>query len=176
MNFITKIIDSKFFDRPVLQVSQELLGQYIIRKINNQKLKLQITEIEGYDGPLDLACHGRFGKTERTVPMFGPAGHFYVYLIYGIHWMLNIVTGPENYPAAILIRGTKEISGPGKLTNFLKIDKSFNSKLAITDNNLWFEKNTEIIKQKNILRTPRIGVDYAGPIWSQKPYRFLLKK
>ena len=79
----------------------------------------------------DLACHANKGKTKRTEPMFGPAGHFYVYMIYGMYWMLNIATGPKDYPAAILIRGTREISGPGRLTNHLQIDKSINSKRSL---------------------------------------------
>ena len=102
-------------------------------------------------------------------------GHFYVYLIYGMYWMLNIVTGPKDYPAAILIRGTKEVSGPGKVTKFLKINKDFDKKLSCKNSNLWIEDREVKIKPAKILKTPRIGIDYAGPIWSKKFYRFVIQ-
>ena len=108
--------------------------------------------------------------------MFGPPGYYYVYLIYGMYWMLNIVTGPKNYPAAVLIRGAGQFNGPGKLTKNLLIDKNFNSKLTDTKTCLWFEDRNEKILKNNIIKTPRIGVNYAGPIWSTKRYRFVLKE
>jgi len=170
-----KILTTDFFNQATLLVTQKLLGKFLVRKIKNQTISFMITEVEGYDGPNDLACHACKGKTKRNEVMFSQAGHFYTYLIYGMYWMLNIVTGPEDYPAAILIRGTKEIVGPGRLTKQLKIDKSFNNKLATPENNLWFEDRGIKVYKKNILQTPRIGVSYAGPIWSIKPYRFILK-
>ena len=105
--------------------------------------------------------------------MFGPAGHFYVYLIYGMYWMLNIVTGEKDYPAAILLRGAGPICGPGRLTKTLNIDKHLNGKLISPENGLWIENHGNISPE--IISTPRIGIDYAGPKWSQKPYRFVLK-
>ncbi len=107
--------------------------------------------------------------------MFGHPGYFYVYLCYGMHWMLNIVTAQKNYPAAILIRGLKEVKGPGKLTKFLQIDLRFNGKKSNPKSGLWFEDRGIKIKKESIQKTPRIGVNYAGPVWSQKLYRFLLK-
>ena len=89
---MNKILTADFFDRPVVDVAKDLLGKSLVRKIGTQEIHLEINEVEAYDGPQDLACHGRFGKTKRTEPMFGPAGHFYVYFVYGVHWMLNIVT------------------------------------------------------------------------------------
>ncbi|HBS48360.1 TPA: 3-methyladenine DNA glycosylase [Candidatus Dependentiae bacterium] len=168
------ILNQDFFDKPVLEVAPKLLGKLLVRKIENQTISLMITEVEAYDGPLDLASHGRFGKTKRNEVMFGPAGYFYVYLIYGMYQMLNIVTGPKDYPAAILIRGVKNIKGPGRLTKQLKIDKSFNGLIANKTSNLWFEDNEIQISQNEIIATPRIGVEYAKE-WAQKEYRFLLK-
>jgi DNA-3-methyladenine glycosylase len=130
-----------------------------------------ITEIEAYDGPNDKASHACRGKTERNKVMFGEAGNWYVYFTYGMHWMLNIVTGPKDYPAAILIRGTKEISGPARITKFLKIDKKFNGKSASKKSNLWIEDRGIKIKSSQITAAKRIGVDYAGN-WANKHYRF----
>jgi DNA-3-methyladenine glycosylase len=170
------ILPTKFFNRPVLEVCPELLGKFLVREFEGNKISLMINEIEAYDGPLGLACHAAKGRTTRTEPLFGPAGHFYVYFVYGMYWMLNIVTGPVDYPAAILIRGAGNIRGPGKLTKSLKIDKAQNSRLAAATNGLWFEDQGVKIHKTDILKTPRIGVDYAGPIWSKKPYRFFLKQ
>jgi DNA-3-methyladenine glycosylase len=154
--------------------AQYLLGKTLVRKIDNHIIKLIITEVEAYDGPHDLACHARFGKTKRTEAMFLPAGHIYMYLIYGMYWMLNIVTGPKDYPCAILIRGTQTISGPGRLTKKLYLDKTHNKKILCKKTGLWIENNKIKILKKNIIKTPRIGVDYAGPIWAKKKYRFVL--
>ncbi len=134
-----------------------------------------INEVEAYDGPHDQASHGRFGKTERTLPMFGPPGHFYMYLIYGMYWMLNIVTGPVDYPAAILIRGAGEFVGPGRLTRRLVLDKSFNGRLASPETGLWFEDRGFVVTQEMIGTSARIGIDYAGQEWAAKHYRFFLK-
>lgn len=134
-----------------------------------------ITEVEAYDGFKDKASHASRGKTKRNQVMFGEAGCFYIYLTYGIHWMLNVVTGPKDYPAAVLIRGTDKVGGPARLTKFLKIDKILNSKKAELKTGLWFEDRGVKISDKQISITPRIGVAYAGSVWSKKKYRFLLK-
>jgi len=167
-------LTARFFNRHVLKVAEDLLGKYLIRKIGRKIIALPITEVEAYDGPRDKACHASRGKTPRTEPMFGPGGRFYVYFCYGIHWMLNIVTGPKNYPSAILIRAAGHINGPAKLTRYLKINKSLNAKEALPENGLWFEDRAVRIKKSKIKKSPRIGVSYAGPVWSEKPYRFTL--
>ena len=133
-----------------------------------------ITEVEAYDGPHDQAAHGRFGLTSRTDPLFGPAGHFYVYLIYGMYWMLNIVTDQPGYPAGVLIRGTAEITGPGRLTKYLHITNSLNGMPVDPSSGLWIEDRNIIIQPGDILTTPHIGIDYAGE-WKDKLYRFVLK-
>jgi DNA-3-methyladenine glycosylase len=178
-----KTLPASFFDRPTLIVARELLGKYLVRQLsgstNGQTAALMITEVEAYDGPRDLASHARRGLTPRTTIMFGPAGYFYVYFTYGMHWMVNIVTGSKGYPAAILIRGgmTKDgilINGPARLTKHLKIDKSQNEKLADRKTGLWFEDRGANMKDYKILKSARVGVDYAGEIWAKKLYNFTL--
>jgi len=171
-----KVLTKTFFNRKTLTVAQELLGKYLVRKIGKREVALKIIEVEAYDGPGDLASHASHGKTERNKIMFGPASNFYVYFTYGIHWMLNVVTGPKDYPAAILIRGAGDISGPARLTKFLRITGKMNNKPAEPMSGLWFEDRGELINKRNIKRTPRIGVNYAGEVWAKKPYRFVLKE
>src|SRR5215470_2475640 len=109
------ILRSVFFERPADVVARELLGKVLVRHIKGMRIALTISETEAYLGPHDLACHAARGRTPRTEVLFAPAGTLYVYLVYGMHWMLNIVTGPSGYPAAVLIRSTGTASGPGRL-------------------------------------------------------------
>lgn len=170
-----KRLPRSFFQRKTLRVAKELVGQYLVRKIENKIVREKITETEAYVGPHDLACHSSKGKTDRNAPMFAEAGTIYVYFTYGMHWMLNIVTEEKDFPAAVLIRGTEKISGPARLTKALKIDKRLNGKKLGKKSGLWFEYDLKIENRKlKIIRTPRIGVAYAGSIWSKKPYRFVL--
>jgi DNA-3-methyladenine glycosylase len=169
-----EILGKDFFNRPVVKVAQDLIGKYLVRKIGRKIIALQITEAEAYDGPHDLACHASKGRTKRTEPMFGHAGQFYVYLCYGVYWMLNIVTGPQNYPAAVLIRAAGELKGPGKITKNLQINKSLNAKKACPGSGLWFEDRGIRIPKSQIRKTPRVGVSYAGTVWAKKRYRFIL--
>ncbi|MDD4988953.1 MAG: DNA-3-methyladenine glycosylase [Candidatus Pacebacteria bacterium] len=171
-----KILGQKFFNRPVVKVSEELLGKYLVRKIGNREVAYKITEVEAYDGEKDLASHSSKGRTPRTEVLYGEAGYFYVYLCYGMYWMLNIVTEKKDYPSAILIRGIDGFDGPGKLTRKLKIDRKLNGKSAEPASKLWVEDRGEKIDSKQVKKTPRIGVAYAGPIWSKKKYRFVLSK
>ncbi len=103
--------------------------------------------------------------------MFGGPGIFYVYFVYGMHWMLNVVTGPAGFPAAILIRGVEGIDGPARLTKAMSVDASLNAKPAIEATGVWFSKGRPI-PGKNIIRSARIGVAYAGADWASRPYRF----
>lgn len=176
-----KILNKSFFRRPTLEVAEDMLGKFLVKKADKKKISAMITEVEAYDGFDDKASHAHNGKTKRNEVMFGVAGYWYVYLVYGMHNMLNIVTGKKNYPAAILIRGisawekdTKvQIDGPGKLTKFLKIDRSLNKKKAEKKTGLWIEDRGIKIEKKEIKKTPRIGVSYAGEC-AQKPWRFVL--
>jgi DNA-3-methyladenine glycosylase len=105
--------------------------------------------------------------------MFGPAGRWYVYLCYGMHWMLNVVTGSAGVPAAVLIRGAGVHVGPGRVTKGLGIDRSFDGQPAGRRAGLWFEPGGSAVPRRLIERTPRIGVDYAGE-WAEKPLRFVV--
>src|SRR3989338_10263905 len=119
---MSRILEPYFYNRPTLIVAQDLLGKFLVRKIGNKEITSMIIEVEAYDGFKDKASHASKGRTLRNEVMFGEAGRWYVYLIYGMYWMLNIVTGPKDYPAAILIRGVVDASGPGRLTKFFKIN------------------------------------------------------
>ena len=167
------VLDQAFYARPALVVARELLGKYLVRSESGKKIAAQIHETEAYVGPHDLACHAAKGHTPRTAVMFGPAGKWYVYFIYGIHWMLNVVTETEGFPAAVLLRGAGQWNGPARLTKALDIDRRLNGAAAIRATGLWIEDHGEAIGRSRVRRTPRIGVDYAGP-WAAKPYRFLL--
>lgn len=169
------ILGNEFLSRQTLVVAEELLGQHLCRKIGDSTFRYRITEVEAYDGPEDKACHAHKGKTDRNSIMFGPAGHWYVYLCYGVHWLLNIVTGPKEYPAAVLFRGLREVSGPGRLTKKLEINKAQNHLQATQDSGLWLESSGHTINAQDFEKMPRIGIDYAGPQWANVPYRFLLK-
>ncbi len=161
-----------FFNRPVVRVAQDLLGKFLVVKNRGKVVALMITEVEAYDGFKDKASHAARGQTSRNKPMFGPAGRWYVYFVYGNHFMLNIVTGKKDYPAAVLIRGVEGIKGPGRLTKRFKIDKNFNNLPATKKSSLWLEDRGVMIKKSEIKKSPRIGVSYAGPVWSKKLYRF----
>lgn len=167
------ILKKKIFERTTLKVAQELLGKFLCRKLGGRTAKYIITEVEAYDGPHDKASHAYKGKTARNAPMFGSAGVWYVYFVYGMHYMLNIVTGSKDYPAAVLIRGVEGINGPARLTKKLKINKKFNNKLASKKTGLWIEDRGIKIKKSQIKTSPRIGVSYAGE-WKDKHFRFYL--
>jgi len=155
-------------------LAQNLLGKFLIYEKNGKKIEKMITEVEAYDGPKDRASHAHKGKTPRTEVMFYEAGHWYIYLIYGMYFMANIVTGPREFPAAILIRGVENISGPGKVTKSFGITKKFNGKKASFQNKLYIIDKGIKVPYKKIKKTPRIGVSYAGKYWAGKKYRFIL--
>ena len=153
-------------------VAPELIGQYLVRNYPDGKMmRYQITEVEAYRGSEDLACHASKGKTERTKIMYHQGGHIYMYLIYGMYWMLNFVTSIEDIPQAVLIRGVGDLDGPGKLTRELKIDKSFYGEDLASSKRIWVESSDKIVK---LIATPRINIDFAGDVWSKKLWRFLL--
>ncbi len=156
------------------EVAPQLLGQYLCRRYpNGQVKKYLITEVEAYVGEEDKACHSSKGRTKRTEVMYGPPGRWYVYLIYGMYFMLNLVTSPVGDPQAVLFRGVVEIEGPGRLTRRLAIDRSFNGLPANPQTGLWLEKGY-LIKPSQIIALPRVGVEYAQE-WKDKLLRFKLK-
>jgi DNA-3-methyladenine glycosylase len=170
----SNVIPQPFFSRSAAKVGRELLGKKLVRQVGKTRTALTVTETEAYEGVHDLASHSSKGRTARTEVMFGPAGRFYVYRIYGLHWMLNIVAGDVGDAAAVLIRGVEGISGPGRVAAAIGIDASYHGRQAIPETGLWFEDTKERAKKQRIRATPRIGVDYAGPIWAAKKLRFVI--
>ena len=166
-------LPASFFRRPTLEVCRDLLGKNLCREIKGQIVRLPLVELEAYDGPEDLASHASRGMTPRNKVMFEEGGVWYVYLCYGMHWMLNIVTGERGFPGAILLRGAGSVDGPGKLTKELHVLADFNGKSAEPRCGLWIEESGVRVLDHQVLRKPRIGVGYAGPLWAEKPYRFV---
>lgn len=161
-----------FYFRDVLLVAPDLLGKSIVMFDGKQTQKYIITETEAYRGAEDLACHASKGRTNRTEVMYSVGGKIYVYLIYGMYWMLNVVTGEKENPQAVLIRGVKGWNGPGKLTRQLGIDKSFYGEDLCTSKRIWI---ADMGIPVDFNTSPRIGIEYAGEIWKNQPWRFLLK-
>lgn len=168
------LLGTPFFDRSTLTVARELLGKFLVKKNGNKEIASEICEVEAYVGPRDRASHASRGKTERTKIMFMSAGHWYVYLIYGMYHCLNIVTEREGYPAAILIRSVAGAKGPGRVCRLFKIGKEFNGLQASKKSGLWIEDRGIIINPRKIRRGERIGVEYAKE-WREKKWRFYLK-
>ena len=184
-----KVIPHSFFSRPAPTVARDLLGKYLVRRVNGKTRAYKIVETEAYVGPRDKASHSYGGRrTKRNEPMWGKAGHWYIYFTYGMHYMLNIVTGKEGYPSAVLIRGVEpaptsgrtwagkegKLNGPGRLTKALKIDKTLNTKAALPANGLWIEDRRDKVPRNKIQRTARIGIAYAEE-WIEKPLRYVIK-
>jgi DNA-3-methyladenine glycosylase len=158
---------------PARMAAPALLGRQLCRRGSDGVVtRVMITEVEAYCGPSDLASHASKGQTPRNAVMFGPPGFWYVYLCYGVHWMLNLVTGPEGYASAVLLRGVVGANGPGRLTKALQVDRSFERKPCLPATDLWIEGIGNMPAGWRRQRGPRIGVDYAGPHWAAKPYRW----
>jgi len=136
-------------------------------------MRWRLTEVEAYDGFEDRASHAHRGPTPRNAVMFGPPGFWYVYLCYGVHWLLNVVTSRAEYPAAILLRGAGEVSGPGRLTRALEVDRALDRQPATPESGLWLEFASGPVPDAEVVRTPRVGVDYAGSPWAEAPLRML---
>lgn len=162
----------EFFTRDVLDVAPALLSCVLnLRNSDNIVKRFMITETEAYRGEEDKACHASKGRTRRTEVMYREGGRLYVYLVYGIHWMLNIVTGEENNPQAVLIRGLESCSGPGRVTKTLGIDNSFNFEDLTSSGRIWLEISD---LRPDFKTGPRIGIDYAGEYWRTRPWRYFL--
>jgi DNA-3-methyladenine glycosylase len=173
-----KPVARSFFKRRVDEVARDLVGAYLV----HDDVALRITECEAYGPETDTAAHSRAGLTSRTEPMFGEPGHAYVYLCYGIHWMLNLVTSPKGIPEAVLIRSCEVVggldsvisrrharmpltektkaalvAGPGKVTQALALDGSFNNHDLCAPGGLFVARGTKA----RVATGTRIGIDYA---------------
>ncbi|MCI0553389.1 MAG: DNA-3-methyladenine glycosylase [Anaerolineae bacterium] len=187
---MVKTLPRKFYNRPTLTVARELIGARLVRILDGVKLVGLITETEAYISEKDLACHAKVGLTPRTKVMFGEAGHAYVYFTYGNHWMLNVVTEREGFPAAVLIRAMQPIEGmeimsarrnrrdtfgPGKLTQAMGITKSENGvDLTEPTGGLWIEAGIKV-PNSLVTKSPRVGLNNTPEPWLSKPWRFLVK-
>lgn len=174
-----KKLSRDFYDRDTRLVAKELLGKYLIHKINGIKRVGKIVECEAYLGSYDLAAHSAKGLTNRTKVMFGPPGHAYVYLIYGIYYCINVVTEKEGHASAVLLRALEPIQnisektqGPGLLCKAMHIDKSLHGH-DLLSNNLYLAEGEES-DAFTIIKRPRVGVDYAKH-WAKRLLRFYIK-
>ncbi|PKO04735.1 MAG: 3-methyladenine DNA glycosylase [Chloroflexi bacterium HGW-Chloroflexi-3] len=188
---IDEILPERFYDRYVVDVARDLLGKRLVRILDGQRLSGIITESEAYDGVQDLACHARVGKTNRNAVMFGPAGRAYVYFTYGMHWCLNVVTGEQDYPAAVLVRSIEPLegltiisearkrvnqknwtNGPAKLTQALQINGGQNGiNITRRTQNLWIETGWQV-EESLIQSGPRIGIANTPEPWRSIRWRF----
>ena len=191
------ILTRDFFAQPTLAVARSLLGCHLVREIDGQQVQGLIVETEAYIGPTDSACHASKGRTARTEVMFGPPGYSYVYLIYGMYHMLNLVTQAEEFPAAVLIRAIEPVAGlevmranrpvepsqgqqprnltngPGKLCRALAIDRTLNGWDVTSGQTLWLEAG-HAPPDAAIASGPRVGIDYARPEDRAASWRFWL--
>lgn len=162
-----------FFTKDATEVAPALIGKSLVRVFaDGRTMRRLITEVEIYRGEEDEACHASKGITARNRVMYSEGGLVYVYLIYGMYWMLNFVTGPEGHPQAVLIRGIDGFDGPGKLTRALEVNGSFYGEDLTRSKRIWIEEG---IKDFKIGKGKRIGIDYAGEKWRSKPWRYFLK-
>ena len=167
-----RITHTDFFTQDGYTLAQQLIGMYICRDIGGSIVRRQITETECYLGSEDTACHAHKGRTKRTEIMWAQGGVCYVYLCYGIHNMLNIISGEKDRPQGVLIRGVTGADGPGKLTKLLQIDRSFNGENLIDSRRIWLETGDSL----PYMATPRIGIGYASRADQQALWRFVAKE
>ena len=182
-----------FYNQTVFAVARGLLGARLVRSIGRDRLAGYIIETEAYAGESDLACHARAGRTPRTEIMFGPPGRAYIYFIYGMHWMLNCVSEPEDAPTAVLIRALLPVegldilgrgkdpnqparwtNGPAKLCKAMSIDDRLNgADLTDPGSGLWIEPGRPI-SESEIISGPRVGIQNVPEPWRSQPWRYQL--
>lgn len=173
-----KKLPREFYNRDTITVAKELLGNYLVHCKNGLNRIGKIVEVEAYLGQHDLAAHSAKGITTRTKIMFGPPGYAYIYLIYGIHYCMNVVTEEEGHGSAVLLRALEPISnislrtqGPGLLCRAMEINKELNGH-DLVSNDFYIAPNKD--RSFSILEKPRIGVSYAKD-WANKLLRFYIK-
>jgi len=169
------------FNQPTLRVSRDLLGKFIVRRHRGRELAAMITEVEAYKGPKDRAAHTFGGRrTARVEPLYADGGTAYVYLVYGIHWLLNFSTAGAGNPEGVLIRGVltadaakpRLLSGPGRVTTYLRIDRRLDHVDATRSAVMWLEDRGIRVAARRIRTGARVGIDYAGEYWAARRWRF----
>ncbi len=160
-----------FYRQDVLKAAPEMVGKLIARRMEDGTvLRGRILEAEAYRGAEDMACHARHGRTSRCAPLFEAGGISYVYLIYGLHWLFNVVTGEKDVPQAALIRALQPpLNGPAKWTKAFSITGLQNGLDLIHGDEIWLEDDGCRPKIKTL---PRVGIDYAASPWKEIPWRF----
>lgn len=159
-----------FYTRDVLTVAPELIGKILVRRLPaGEEIRCRITETEAYRGEEDTGCHAKAGKTKRTETLYKKGGCAYIYLCYGVHHLINAVTGAEEQPQAALIRGVEGFDGPGKLTKALQITKEFNAADLTTSKEIWIEDDGA---KPEYVTGKRIGIDYADDYYKNIEWRF----
>ena len=164
-------VDRDFYLADAVTVARQLPGMELVMAAGEKYRRHLITETEAYLGDSDRACHASRGRTRRTEPMYLEGGHLYIYFVYGMHWMLNVVSGRENDPQAVLICGLDSIKGSGRVGKELQMDKSFYGEDLTTSKRIWIEDAPEC---QNFFASTRMGVDYAGE-WKDKLWRFEIR-
>jgi len=166
-----------FYRRPAIDLARDLIGKLLVRQLSGKTFRARIVETEAYVGTHDLACHAAKGRTRRTEVMFGPGGHAYVYFIYGVHDMFNIVASVADDAQAVLVRAAEpmdgweaDLSGPGKLARGMRITRALNG-MDLTGDELFLVRDDRAAKPR-IVTGPRVGIDYAGE-WVHPPLRFV---
>ena len=162
-------VGAGFFAGDVLDVAPALLGKILVRKLDGAELRLRITETEAYRGEEDTACHAHRGKTPRAEVLYRAPGTLYLYLCYGVHWMLNLVTGAEGTPQATLIRAGEGVAGPGRLTKYLCLDKRYNGLSVDSLRDFWIEDDGA---RPAYRAAARVGIGYADEADREKLWRY----
>ena len=167
------ILDKEYFKSPATLLAKDLIGKILCRKSGEQIIRKRITETECYFGEEDTACHAHKGRTARTATLYREGGITYVYLCYGIHSLLNVVTGNEDHPEAVLIRGVDGAVGPGRVTKLLAITCRENALPLSPESGIWIEDDG--VNPNKIEKLPRVGIDYASKRDRERKWRFLAK-
>ena len=162
-----------FFNRDALDVAPQLVGKVLVRKTEDGEIRERIAETEAYCGEEDTACHASKGRTKRTEILYGESGIIYVYLCYGMHWLMNVITGEKDESQGVLIRAGEKFNGPAKLTKALKVDKAFNGQPIYDNPEMWIEDDGFTCEIKT---NKRVGIDYATEEYRNAPWRFIMTK
>ena len=167
-------LGAEFFRRDVLEVAPDLVGKVLVRRLDDgTELRERIAETEAYRGEEDKGCHAAKGRTPRTELLYGKSGVIYVYLCYGMHWLMNVITGESGQPQGVLFRAGEIHDGPAKLTKFMQVDGSFNGADIWNSENIWIEDDGY---RPEIKTAPRVGIDYAGDCWKAIEWRVIAGK
>ena len=158
----------EFYHRPCLEVARDLVGKVLF----HEGKRLRISETEAYCGESDTACHASRGRTKRNEVLYADAGTVYVYLCYGIHWMMNVITGDVDDPQGVLIRACLEAEGPGKLTKRLGITGEVNRANAVTSERIWIGDDGF---RCGVVTDKRVGIGYASQEDQDRLWRFKME-